>query len=340
MCNLMNSVYFFACCLNIVVTVVYIAMTAIICYFCNGGFCFMKNDELRSPFTTRQYMLSEDYEIYFYSDLRIKPTPLHAHPYYEFIFFVQGDAVMVTGNRTFTLQPGDMVLIPPGVPHHSVIRNPEILYQRFIFWISTELCEHFGKMSDDYRLVFSLSKEKDCYRHHYETLEFNRIQTYLFDILRERHFERYGRDARIQILIQSLILSINRSAYETVHPPAAKKEVDLNQKILDYIDNHLSEDISLDSIADHFYVSKSHISHTIKTGTGLSTNRYIKKKRLELFRTMLVSTNDINTACHDCGFTEYSTFFRAFKEEYGISPGDYKKQLIEERKIFAEKKEI
>ena len=180
----------------------------------------MKNDELRSPFTTRQYMLSEDYEIYFYSDLHIKPTPLHTHPYYEFMFFVQGDAVMVTGNRTFKLEPGDMLLIPPGVPHHSIIKNPDVLYQRFIFWISAELYGHLSKLSPDYNLVFSLSAEKGCYRHHYDTLEFNNIQTYIFEILRERHFERYGRDARIQILIQSLILNINRTAYETIHPPA------------------------------------------------------------------------------------------------------------------------
>ena len=122
-------------------------------------------------------------------------------------------------------------------------------------------------------------------------------------------------------------MTLSRMIYETENQIAIKENSSLYQNILNYIETHINENISLNTIADNFYVSKYHIAHIFKNQMGLSIHQYILKKRLSICKAAIVSGSNINTVFLECGFGDYSSFYRAFKKEFGISPKEFKNSL-------------
>lgn len=293
--------------------------------------------DLRTDFLTRQYMLSEDYELYFYSDINFKTGAIHTHPYYEFYFFVAGEVSLEVNGHIFPVNNGDLVIIPPGVPHRAIINDSKKIYQRFVFWLSTRYIDNLCLESNDYKYIFTDTSDNK-YLHHYDAISFNAMQTKIFSIIQEINQERFGKAVKINILISDLLIDINRKAYEQKNPLLIRQEASLYQNLLTYIDNNLTKQILLEDIAAEFYVSKYHISHLFKDNLGISIHQYILKKRLNLFKDYLRETGDIQDAYLKSGFTEYSVFFRAFKKEFGISPSVFKKEIEKEASDFAKSK--
>ena len=104
-------------------------------------------------------MLSKDFELFYYNDKHITPLKEHSHKYYEFYFFLGGDVSITIKKQKFTLEKGDMILLPPGVKHYITIHDPDVAYQRFVFWITPEFASELQKLSEDYiYLLESLAK--------------------------------------------------------------------------------------------------------------------------------------------------------------------------------------
>ena len=97
--------------------------------------------------------------------------------------------------------------------------------------------------------------------------------------------------------------------------------------VLDYISEHLTEDISPDSIADTFYLNKYYLMHLFKEETGYTLGSYITNKRLLLARDLLKSGLPATQVCYDCGFKNYSTFSRAYRKCFQATP----RELIRSR---------
>ena len=297
----------------------------------------MRND-LRTDFQTRQYMLSDDFELYFYSDINFKTAPSHTHPYYEFYFFIGGEVSIEIDNDIFPLSSGDLVIIPPGIPHHAVVLDNKKYYQRFVLWISNRYVLDLCSDSQDYNYIFSVMSANKQFVHHYDQIAFNALQTKIFGIIQEINQDRFGKAVKLNILISDLLIDINRKAYEQKNPLLIRREASLYQNLITYIENNLTKPFTLEDIAAEFYVSKYHISHLVKDNLGISLHQYILKKRLELFKDYLRETGDLQEAYQKCGFTEYSVFFRAFKKEYGISPSSYKRIIEKEASEYAHSK--
>lgn len=280
--------------------------------------------ELQSQFQTRQHMLAQNFELYYYSDRDLSKVDWHFHNYYEFYFFLEGEVHMQIGERSYPVQEGDIIMIPPMQPHRLSIRSQTAPYRRFVFWISEEYCAHLRALSEDYVYLIDYVTGKKQYCFHTNRITYNEVQSKLLRLLEEMQGERFGRDAQLPLLVNDLILHINRIIYTEHHPKSRSLENELYRQIALFIEEHLDEDLSLERLAGEFFVSRYHIAHVFKDNLGMSIHQYITKKRLARCRQAILSSQSITEVYTAFGFGDYSSFYRAFKKEYGVSPKDFR----------------
>lgn len=284
---------------------------------------------LQTKFSLRQYMLSIDFEIYYYNDHYLSKVESHVHDYYEFYFFLEGNVSIQIGEEQYPLRYGDVVLIPPNVQHHAVIHSKEQPYRRFVFWISREYCSQLLEFSESYGYLIQHVLETKKYIFHNDVITFNTIQSKVFQLIEEIHSERFGKEAKISLEVNELIFHLNRIAYEQNNPKSPKEEKSLYRNLIYYIEEHLEEDLTLERLAGELFVSKYHIAHVFKDNIGLSIHQYITKKRLEACKDAILSETGISEVYLMFGFKDYSSFYRAFKKEFGVSPKEYRDMKVE-----------
>lgn len=276
---------------------------------------------LISDYDDRQYMVQNDYELYYYRDTGpVKRTGLHTHTNHEFYFFIDGNVEVKIGQKNYTMSYGDIFFVPPNTSHGVFVKNFDIPYRRFDMWISEPFFNLLVEEYPDLNYFPDLAIKEECYLIHAERTAFSLILNRLYSIIEEQQGSRFGRDARILLLIADLGLTINRLAYEQFNRQQIPLQDSLYNNICAYIDNNIDEELSLDRIADHFFLSKYYLSHVFKENIGISIHKYITKRRLILCHDEIVAGIPASLVCHQHGFDDYSSFYRAFKKEYGMSP--------------------
>ena len=282
--------------------------------------------ELSTGFNDRQYMNSGEFEVFFYKDANLNHIVDHSHPYYEVYFFLNRDVTYDVDGNQYDLQYGDYLLIPPGTKHHPIFHSTDKNYQRFVLWISRSYYESMCTWSEDFSYSFRYAEEKKSYRFRTDFITFQSIQGRLLDLLEELHGNRAFHKLNAELLVLSFLLQINRITYDMLHQVPVAYENVLYLNLCDYINNHLSEDLSLDKLASFFYSSKYHISHVFKDNMGISIHQYIIKKRLHASKNGILSGIPFTELYHQYGFSDYTSFYRAFKKEFGLSPKEFREQ--------------
>ena len=133
----------------------------------------------------------------------------------------------------------------------------------------------------------------------------------------------YANELYHDLLFLEFMIQLNRAAIH--HNIDYISNSSSNEKILavlDYINGHLTEELTVDGIAEKFFLSRYYLMHTFKEETGYTLGGYLSTKRLKLARELIRNGTPITEACYACGFKNYSTFSRAYKKSFGSAPRD------------------
>jgi YesN/AraC family two-component response regulator len=104
--------------------------------------------------------------------------------------------------------------------------------------------------------------------------------------------------------------------------------INMHQKlspVLDYIEQNLDQDLSLDQLEKEFYINKFYLIKLFKKYTGSTIHEYIIYKRISLAKRYLSQGCNVTEACMKSGFNDYSSFLRMFKKRIGVTPREYLK---------------
>lgn len=248
---------------------------------------------------------------------------LHSHNFYELMCCRNTcGAEYLIGTQRYKLQKGDILLVAPGVSHRPIL--PENLtepYERDILWLSQEFTQLIRDNTpgiDDWQMP-----DTNLIRTAGTRWE---ILTDMFHAgVKEAEEKNFGWEMIVLGNTISLVASLWRALrFQTANQLRAEAP-DLLDQIMAYIEIHLSEKITLSDTAKHFYVSESTISHLFRQRLGVSFYRCVTQRRLISAKEMIWKGYPMDAVAEKVGFSDYSSFFRAFKREYGVPPKQYKK---------------
>lgn len=275
--------------------------------------------ERAQRFDPRQEMHSETFEVFHYKEPRPEGVEVHHHDFYEVYYLLSGQVEYWVEGRIIQMKPGDLLLINPMELHRPMVGPEHAVYERIVLWIHTE---YLAGLAEDGKLC-------RCFDPSLPNLicpsagERPGIHARMSELVREYYSGEFGSESCAFGLFLQLMVQLNRMVLKTGSLQQERQVSPLVQKALHYITDHIAEDLSLDSIAGACYVSKYHLSHAFSKEVGISAYRYIMLKRLLMARQLLSAGETAGQVCASCGFSDYTSFYRAFKAEYGISPGAY-----------------
>ena len=283
--------------------------------YISGEVIFVRERSQR--FDPRQTMRSDTFEIFHYKEPRPDVVEVHHHDFYEVYFLVGGKVEYWVEGRILRPQAGDLMLINPMGLHRPIVDPESPTYERIVLWINKAYLE---SLTEDGQL-------SRCFDPSLPNLirptaaERTNLTAWLSNLVRETYSRDFCSEYSAFGIFLQLMVNLNRIALHTQPQQEETAVSDLVDQVLHYIGRHINETLTLDTIAERFFVSKYHLSHTFTREVGVSLHRYITMRRLLMARQLLATGMSAGQVSSTCGFSDYTSFYRAFKAEYGISPG-------------------
>ena len=236
------------------------------------------------------------------------------------LYIHSGSGSIVSGERNYPITPGCLCFVGSNKFYYTLPNDPE-KYIRSKLFLSNEqlqsvlsLFPEFLQMHEQFNpnsLVYAQMKPEDR----------PRIEQFFHEIAHQTNPDYYYDALNYSNYIQ-LLITIHENATDVFFPSAG-----MLQKAVEYINNHIHEQISIGSVCAEIHVSKYYFCRKFKQATGYTVMEYILKTRIILAKNMLENTKTtIGEISERCGFSSQSYFCRVFKEETGITPLQYQKQ--------------
>lgn len=274
-------------------------------------------------YTGYQAMLNSSVEIHLYRDKDLEAQDEQIHDFFELVLVTEGTVEFVAKEKRNRLCKGDMILLRPGIAHREV---PEAgYYERFVLWVNPWYLSRLSTRKTNLSNCFVVA-EKRGYVVRFEPSFRNQIRTLLGEMLDEIHRNAFGADLMLDALLKRLLILLDRGQTLLQYGSADEIETGRNiQEIVRYVDLNYTDNLTLDSLSETFYISKFYLSRSFEHFTGKSIHQYVLEKRMQMAQQLLLFGERPMDIYGLCGFADYSNFYRTFKKYYQISPNQFLK---------------
>lgn len=269
-------------------------------------------------------MQSSSVEVYYDISKTKDDVQLHSHSFYEILFCNGGNIHYLLGDKRYRLQRGDIVIIPPGISQRPLfLEELTEPYERYALWLNAEFLKQAIDNYPDLAFALHQCEKAGSYLLRSSQATWSGLYAGFVNLWNESLQKRLGWQLCVNSGALTLMAHISRTFYyQDVAVPSEEKE-DLMDEVFKFIDANLSDKITLESISNHFLVSKSTISHLFQKQMGVSFYRCVIQRRLIAAKNSILHGTPLSEVWENCGFADYSSFYRQFKKEYGISPREF-----------------
>ena len=273
--------------------------------------------ERQTGIEKRGYLL-EDFRLFHLKDARGAQMEYHYHDFCKLVLLVSGQGEYTVEDRHYSLRAGDILLIGSGQIHRPEF-SEGLEYERLIFYISPEFLKRQStedcKLEDLFDGTFG----------HVLRLEERRYQKVfsLAELLEEELTkESFGKSVFGNSLLLQLLVRVGRyrdkgQLHMEERQPISDERI---KRMLTFLENHLSEELSVEFLAEQFFISRYHLMRLFKKETGQSLYDYLTERRLFFARELIRQGVPATESCFQAGFGSYSSFTRAYGKRFGTTP--------------------
>lgn len=264
--------------------------------------------------------LNSEFKIFYLTESTSAKIDYHYHDFHKLLIFLNGSAGYSVEGREYELRPGDIVLIRAGEIHRPIIRE-NVPYQRIIIYISDAFFAAYQKQNCDLFYCFEESRRKQSNLIRLPETPARQLNSIAGDL--EASFQQSDSSAPLYQKIKFIeyLICLNRSILHEKDSYLAEDSVNpVVLDIMNYINDHISEDLSIDMIAKNVFLNRSYVMHLFRSETGYTIGKYITEKRLFLANHYISQGFSMTDACYKSGFRNYTTFYQAYKKKYHVSP--------------------
>lgn len=226
------------------------------------------------------------------------------HPFHELFLFLDGDAEFISDEGSERLRPMTVVVIPRGRFHQFVVRGAEAAYHRCVL--------NFDRVSELDELIARRLTRVFLTQNEEASQLFLRMQP-----LADTPSTVLENRILLKALLAQLLLSLQEDG---AHAPSAAAFHPLTVQTIACIEKQPERRLSVAALAAALHVSSSYLSHTFKRDVRISLSHYMLEKRLILAHQKISSAVSPVQAALECGFEDYSNFYRQYKRMFGTSP--------------------
>ena len=249
--------------------------------------------------------LKENYRFFHLKDTAGQERDFHFHDFDKIVILLSGNVQYALENEVYDLNPYDVLLVKHHTIHKAII-DKSVPYERIIIYLTEQryssVLPEAGLTACFDRILFTPDKNQ------LETL-LKSMESCENSVLRETYL--------IQLL--AILNGLEGSM------PSKEKHDRKIEPVLTYINEHLTDPLSVDDLAEKAFLSRYHFMRVFKASTGETVHSYVRQRRLLNASRLIREGVSVQQAARQSGFEDYSVFYKAFISNFGVKPGEFKK---------------
>ena len=268
--------------------------------------------------------LNDNFKIFHIKDKKDIKFEYHHHDFSKIVILIDGDLTYYIEGKSYILKPWDILFVNKNEIHKPVV-NADKYYERIVIWLNPDFIAKYAQGNNNLLKCFEVAMKNNYNLLRLNMKSIENIKNLIQDIKNCENSNEFGSEILkeslfIQLMVLMNRLFLNSDKNRDIEDIQYDKTI---EEVLSYINSNLENNLSIDTIASKFFISKYYLMRKFKNQIGSSIHSYVIQKRLILAKSLISDGLSMSTVCTKCGFNDYSSFVRAFKKAYGVSPSNY-----------------